>query len=95
MSVLFISGLIGGSAMLFIQFLNGAQAISAIRILSRPGIELSDPLVRIGLWGSFIVIGMIVLGFLGGTFGDRGICLWYGIGTGMLYWSRGQINSSR
>lgn len=91
-SVVFVAGLLGGGALLFVQWMNGVQAIRLIRRLSADGAAYGDDATRIGAWGAVIVIGMITAGFFGGTLGDRATCLWYGIGTGMLYWIRGYTN---
>jgi hypothetical protein len=87
-SVLFVAGLVGGGGLLFMQFLNGLQAIALIRKVQLGHSTYADPAAHIGAWGGFIVIGMLTTGFLGGVFGDRSTCVWYGIGTGMLYWAR-------
>jgi hypothetical protein len=85
-SILFVAGLFGGGGLLVMQFLNGLQALGLVHRVQRG--ELVNVRGQIALWGAFIVIGMLASGFLSGILGDRSTCLWYGIGTGMLYWGR-------
>lgn len=87
-SILFISGLVGGGILLFMQFFNGAQAIALLRRIQQAPPESLGTAHHIGAWGAIIVVGMLAFGFWAGTLGDRATCLWYGIGTGMLYWAR-------
>jgi hypothetical protein len=88
-SILFVAGILGGGALLFVQILNVFQSIGLIRRLTDGETAYDDDLVRIGVWGALTVIGVFAVGFLSGTINDRPMCLWYGIGTGMLYWVRG------
>jgi hypothetical protein len=88
-SILFVAGILGGGGLLLVQVLNVLQAIGLIRRLTAQGTAYSDEFVRIGVWGAVMVIGIFATGFLSGTINDRPMCLWYGIGTGMLYWVRG------
>jgi hypothetical protein len=87
-SILFVSGLLGGGCLLLIQVWNGLQSVAFIRRyqLNRSLCDMET--AHIGVWGGIIVIGMLTLGLFGGTLGDRAACIWYGIGTGMLYWAR-------
>lgn len=82
-SVLFIAGLAGGGPLLIVQFVNCAQAVFYLIRLRAKDIT-SSPVCRLAIWGAAIVVGTIVFGFFGGTLADRGISLWYGIGTGLL-----------
>jgi hypothetical protein len=90
---LFVAGVLGGGGLLLVQLLNVAQAIALIRKLTDRTITYSEDLVRIGAWGAVMVIGVFAVGFLSGTINDRPMCLWYGIGTGMLYWARGAVKT--
>jgi hypothetical protein len=92
-SILFVAGVLGGGGLLLVQLLNVAQAIALIRKLTDRTITYSDDFVRIGAWGAVMVIGVFAVGFLSGTINDRPMCLWYGIGTGMLYWARGALKT--
>jgi hypothetical protein len=92
-SILFVAGVLGGGGLLLVQLLNVAQAIALIRKLTDRTITYSEDLVRIGAWGAVMVIGVFAVGFLSGTINDRPMCLWYGIGTGMLYWARGAVKT--
>jgi len=88
-SILFVAGLFGGGGLLIMQFVNGLQSVALLRRIQparRSGADAAA--THIGAWGAFIVIGMLATGFLSGNLGDRSTCIWYGIGTGMLYWAR-------
>src|SRR5450755_3453612 len=87
-SILFVAGVLGGGGLLILQFLNGFQSIALIRRLQVTRANRDASVVHIGTWGALIVIGFVVDSFLTPTFADRSISLWYGIGTGMLYWAR-------
>lgn len=87
-SILFTGGLLGGGALLFIQVLNALQGIGLLRRVQLRGAAAVRPLDRIGAWGALIVIGIAAYGLFGAVIGDRSTCVWYGIGTGMLYWAR-------
>jgi hypothetical protein len=89
-SILFIGGIVVGGPLLFFTFLSGFHAIALMRKLLKKN-TYSEPFVYIGVWGSVITIGMLIQGALGGIYSDRAICLWCGIGAGMLYWSREQV----
>lgn len=86
-SILYTAGLLGGGALLLMQLINGLQALSVLHRLEAPA-HAGSLRTRIGLWGSVIVLGMLTNGVFAGTFDDRAECLWFGIGTGMLYWCR-------
>jgi hypothetical protein len=86
-SILFISGVLGGGGLLIMQFLNGLQAFTFLRKFKLT--DLNETEVHLGLWGALIVIGTLAVGFYGGTLADRDLSIWYGLGTGMLYWARG------
>jgi hypothetical protein len=88
-SILFVAGLMGGGGLLIIQFLNGLQSIALIRRIQLGHPMYGEAAAHIGVWGALIVIGMLANGFFAGTISDRDTCVWYGIGTGMLYWTRG------
>ena len=85
-SILFIAGVLGGGGLLFMLFWNGIQGFMFLRKFKLT--DLTDVEVHLGLWGALIVIGTLAVGFFGGTLGDRDLTVWYGIGTGMLYWAR-------
>jgi hypothetical protein len=87
-SILFTGGLLGGGGLVFFLFLNGIQSGALIRRFESSDSREEQNDAHVGLWGALIVIGMIVAGFLSGVLNDRGSALWYGVGTGMLYWSR-------
>jgi hypothetical protein len=88
-SILYVAGLLGGGGLLLLQFLNGIQSFALVRKLQLPQLPYRQSDAHIGIWGGLIVIGMLTDGFAIGTFGDRPTCLWFGVGTGMLYWARG------
>jgi len=92
-SVLFVGGLFFGAPLLLINFVNGFQGFLLLRKLIKPN-KFSKELVYIGTWGSLIVIGTLTFGFLAGTYSQRGDCLWYGIGVGMLYWAKEQVKQA-
>jgi len=94
-SILFVAGILGGGGLLLVQVLNSFQGIMLIRRLTDTATAYDNDLVRIGVWGAVIVIGVFTVGFLGGTINDRPMCLWYGVGTGMLYWARATAKSSQ
>ncbi|MEO6080248.1 MAG: hypothetical protein ABIQ86_10770 [Steroidobacteraceae bacterium] len=94
-SILFIAGVIGGAGLLIIQFLNGLQAIALLRRIQLIAPGTTGINEHIGAWGAIIVIGIVAFGFWAGTLGDRATCLWYGIGTGMLYWGREVIQAPK
>ena len=87
-SILFVAGVFGGGGLLLLQFLNGIQSLALIRKIEIRDFKDREAAARVGLWGALIVIGELVLGLFGPILGDRGTCLWFGIGTGMLYWAR-------
>lgn len=91
MSVLFVGGLLFGGPLLLLTFVNGVQALILMRRLFGTN-PYPQELVQIGIWGALIVLGMLGVGFFSGTFADRPTCLWYGIGTGMLYWAKEQVH---
>jgi hypothetical protein len=93
-SILFVAGLLGGGGLLIMQFLNGLQSIALIRRVQLGHSIYGESAAHIGVWGGFIVIGVLATGFLFGTMGDRSTCIWYGIGTGMLYWARGVVGTA-
>ncbi len=93
-SILFVAGLLGGGGLLIIQFLNALQSLLVIRELQRRPSPYRDADAHIGIWGAVIVMGMLVLCFLGPVFADRDECLWLGIGTGMLYWARELVRTT-
>lgn len=82
LSLLFVAGLLGGLPLLVLQFWQGIQAARIISTFRHLNGDVA--LRQLGVWGATIVIGMLAFGFLAGSFGDRGTCLWYGIGTGFL-----------
>jgi hypothetical protein len=88
LSILYVAGLFGGGGILLIQFLNALQSLALIRTLQQRPTVFRESDVHIGIWGAVIVLGMLTVGFLAGTFADRDECLWLGVGTGMLYWGR-------
>jgi hypothetical protein len=87
-SILFVAGVFGGGGLLLLQLLNGFQSLALIRKIEGGNFKDGEAAARVGLWGALIVIGELVVGLLGGTLADRDTCLWFGIGTGMLYWAR-------
>jgi hypothetical protein len=84
LSLLYIGGLLFGMPLLVLTFINGARSFSLLRLLSKG----ANKAAQIGVWGALINIGTLASGFLSGTFSDRATCLWYGLGTGMLYWAK-------
>jgi hypothetical protein len=92
-SILFIAGLLGGGGLLVIQFLNGIQAFALLRRFDSFDLSTQEAEAHIGAWGSLIVIGALAVGFFGGSLADRDLSVWYGIGTGMLYWARGILKA--
>jgi len=94
-SILFVAGLVGGGGFLLILFLNGLQSISLIRRLELEQVTAKESAAHIARWGALIVLGELTIGFLGPTLGDRDTCLWWGIGTGILYWARSEFYPRR
>ena len=93
LSILFVGGLLSGVPLLVMLLSNGFGSLRLIRILLTDKTQ-DQTFAYIGLWGALIVIGMLLEGLFGGTFGDRGSCLWYGIGTGMFYWARDELRKA-
>jgi hypothetical protein len=81
-SIVFVAGLIGGGPILLVQLWQFLRAFSFI-FRSR-NVARHDDLVFVGVFGALIVIGTVTYGMFGGTFGSRGLTLWYGVGTGLL-----------
>jgi hypothetical protein len=92
-SMLFVAGLIGSACLIWVQLASGAQSLLLIRKLQLKGSLFDESTVHIGTWGGLIVIGMLGIGLLGGTLADRTACLWFGVGTGMLYWARDEVRA--
>jgi hypothetical protein len=92
-SILFIAGLLGGGGLLIVQILNGLQAIALIRRLQLTDPSCQSTAAHLGVWGALIVIGILAYGLLGAVIGDRSTCVWYGIGTGILYWCREHLEA--
>lgn len=90
MGILFVGGLFFGVPLLLLNFVNGLQAFNLMRKLFKQRGLYEKDFIYIGIWGALIVTGMLTEGFLSGVFSERASCLWYGIGTGMLYWARGE-----
>jgi len=93
-SILYVSGLLGGGGLLVLQLMNGVQSLLIIRTLQRWRLLYGQWDAHLGIWGALIVIGMLTVGFGSGTFGDRPTSLWFGVGTGMLYWIRDIVRAS-
>jgi hypothetical protein len=93
-SLLFVGGLVAGLPLLGLQFLQGFWALTFFALLRRRS-DYDPVIARLGVWGGTIVVGMLVAGFLSGTFGDRGFCIWYGIGTGLLLGTRKLVQVGR
>jgi hypothetical protein len=87
-SILFTAGLLGGGALLVMQILNALWAVGLLRRIQLSADSFSEPIAHLGAWGALIVIGVAAYGLFGAVIGDRSTCVWYGIGTGMLYWAR-------
>jgi len=87
-SILFVAGIFGGGGLILLQIFNAFQSMAVIRKIAIGKFLDTEAADRVGLWGALIVIGELSLGLFSGTMGDRDTCLWMGIGTGMLYWSR-------
>jgi hypothetical protein len=94
-SILYVSGLFGGSGLLVVQALNGLQSVTLIRKLTQRPPIYPDVVAHVGIWGGLTIAGMLTVGFLSGTFNARDECLWYGIGTGMFYWAREIVSTAR
>lgn len=92
LSVLFVGGLLFGGPLLLLNFTNGFQSFVLIRRLFKLK-DGNQELIYIGMWGGLIVIGTLAVGFFSGIFSDRTSCLWYGVGTGMLYWAKEEVRS--
>jgi hypothetical protein len=93
-SILFAGGLVGGGGLFLMQGVLALHSVLAMRRLQLGRLLYRKPDIHVGVWGAVIVMGMVTVGFLSDTFGDRGECLWFGIGTGMLYWIRGVIREN-
>lgn len=89
-SILFIGGIVGGFPLLLLLFYHGLESLRFFGRLGRAR-RVNASLVELGLWGSTIILGMLLFGFLAGTFGDRPTCLWYGVGIGLLFGCRDQL----
>jgi hypothetical protein len=87
-SVLYVSGLAGGAFVLLMQCLNGLQSLMLVRRLQLQSLLYTPAEAFLGMWGAIIIIGFLAVGLGAGTFQDRGECLWFGIGSGVLYWVR-------
>lgn len=94
-SILYVAGLLGGGGLLILQFLNGIQSFALVRHLQVGHSPYRQSDAHVGIWGGVIVIGMLTVGFGSGTFGDRDTTLWFGVGTGMLYWAREMRRAAR
>jgi hypothetical protein len=93
-NILFIAGLFGGGGLLIMQILNGMQALVVIRHVQICDASGVSPEAHLAIWGALIVLGALTYGLLGSVIGDRSTCVWYGIGTGILYWYRERIHAS-
>lgn len=80
-SLIFIGGFLGGGPLLLLQCW---QLISAIKFMSRTRRSKETNLVFFGVLGGLVICGTMTYGMLGGTFGDRELTLWYGVGTGLF-----------
>lgn len=94
-SILFVAGALGGGGLILLQLLNGLQSLALIRKIESAKFDELSAAAHAGLWGALIVIGELVVGLFGGTMADRDACLWFGIGTGMMYWARYRFSEAR
>ena len=94
-SILYAAGLVGGGGLLLMQCMLGFQSLALTRKLQLGRLLYRNSDAHVGVWGAVIVTGMLVVGSFAGTFGDRDECLWFGVGTGMLYWVREMIRETR
>lgn len=83
LSILFVSGVLGGLPMLILLFRQAFDAISFLALCRRAA-NVQKDVVELGAWGATIVIGMVAYGFLASPMTDRPTSLWYGIGIGLL-----------
>lgn len=90
-SLLFIGGVCAGLPLLVMQFSIFAQGIYFVHRISSDNARVAS-INFAGVWGAVIVMGTVLYGFLAGTMGNRGIALWYGVGTGLLLWAIFQRN---
>ena len=83
LSAVFTAGAIGGLPLLLIQILQGVLAFRFLRqIVRRP--DLRGDAAFLGSWGAMIVLGTLAANFFTNTYTQRGVALWYAIGTGLL-----------
>ncbi|WP_083910381.1 O-antigen ligase family protein [Sphingomonas sp. LH128] len=85
LSMLFIGGIFGGLPLLLLQFW---QSASAVIFMRKTRWYRESDLVFFGVLSGLVICGTLAYGMLGGTFGDRELALWYGVGTGLFLATR-------
>ncbi|MCH7627692.1 hypothetical protein [Novosphingobium sp.] len=94
LSILFMSGLLGGGMLLFMQFLQGIQSLQLLMRLSRLR-ERHSNVLFLAAWGAVIIIGVIATTFFSSALNNRSASLWYGLGTGLFLGARARFLRER
>ncbi|WP_137157870.1 hypothetical protein [Rhizobium sp. FKL33] len=79
-SMIFVAGLLGGMPLLLWQFYIAIFSVFSLRKSSAS--DISERMF-LHVLGCTIVLGTLAYGFYGGTFGNRGLTMWYGVATGI------------
>lgn len=87
LSEVFTAGTVGGLPLLLVQLVQGFFALQLVhRLIRRP--DLRSDAVFLSAWGALIVLGTLSANMFLNTYSQRGLALWYGIGTGLLMAAR-------
>lgn len=93
LSLLFVSGIVGGAPLLLLQFGHGVQsALVGLRLRRRKTLD-DKSLQYAAIWGGLIISATLIYGFLAPTFVHRDVCLWYGVGTGLVSWAKSKLTT--
>ena len=83
LSTVFTAGALGGLPLLVLQVLQGILAVRFLsKVVRRP--DLRSDIVFLGAWGAMIILGTLAANLFLNSYTQRGMALWYGIGTGLL-----------
>lgn len=82
LSMIFISGIIGGGPILLWQYLIGLKSLLFIFKIRK--FAASSDFAFLGMLSGLTILGTLMYGQFGGTFGSRGMTLWYGVATGLM-----------
>ena len=83
LSILFVAGIVGGLPLLILQFMQAFRAFGYVIKITKLGRSTSDVLF-LGTWGAATILGYMVFDTVAAAFGNRGLAMWYGIGTGLF-----------